>query len=90
MIERDLKDISEVDLQDLISQGAGEGKTLEFKRELDITNPDSKLKFLRGIASFANASEATWFLGWRQTKRGRQRLDAIGELQPRPRHTTAP
>lgn len=71
MIERQLKEITEEVLRELISEGASEGKTLEFKRSLSVDEPEGKLKFLRGIASFANASGGDMVFGIVASKEGK-------------------
>src|SRR5260370_3183432 len=56
MIERELKDITEAELKRLIDDPVREGKTIEYKSELALSNDDQKRKFLASITSFANAS----------------------------------
>ena len=63
MIERELKDIAEADLQRLIADPVREGKTIEYKVELNLKTDDAKRKFLAGIASFANAAGGDMVLG---------------------------
>jgi hypothetical protein len=63
MIERELKNIAEADLQKLIDDPVREGKTIEYKVELNLKTDDAKRKFLAGIASFANASGGDMVLG---------------------------
>ena len=56
MIERDLKDITESDLNNLKANSVREGKTIEYKAEVNLSGSDQIRKFLASIASFANAS----------------------------------
>jgi hypothetical protein len=63
MIERELKDISEADLQKLITDPVREGKSIEFKSELNLKTDDAKRKFLASIASFANAAGGDFVIG---------------------------
>ena len=63
MIERELKNITEDLLRQLIADGIVEGKTLGFQRTLEIHTPQGRLNFLRCIASFANASGGNMVFG---------------------------
>ena len=63
MIERDLKDIVEADLLKLIADPVREGRTIEYKSELNLKTDDAKRKFLATIASFANAAGGDLVLG---------------------------
>ncbi len=63
MIERELTGIAEADLQRLIADPVREGKTIEYKVELNLKTDDAKRKFLAGIASFANAAGGDMVLG---------------------------
>jgi Putative DNA-binding domain len=73
MIERDLKDITEADLQKLIADPVREGKGIEYKSELNLKTDEAKRKFLAGIASFANASGGDMVIGMKtdRTDKGR-------------------
>ncbi|MEK7674558.1 MAG: ATP-binding protein [Verrucomicrobiota bacterium] len=53
-IDRPLADIIEADLTALITAFVSEGKTIEFKREINDSTPEAKRKLLASIASFAN------------------------------------
>jgi len=56
MIDRELKDVTEADLQRLIDTPVMEGDRIEYKGLLSLGTDDAKKKFLASIASFANAS----------------------------------
>lgn len=51
-----LSNTTEQHLQSLIDAEVREGKAIEYKRELSIKEPDAKRKFIRTVASFANAA----------------------------------
>lgn len=63
MIERELKEITEADLLKLITDPVREGRTIEYKVELNLKSDDAKRKFLASIASFANAAGGDFVLG---------------------------
>lgn len=46
MITKDLKDVTELDLQNLIENKVLEGKTLEYKQELILFKDAEKKEFL--------------------------------------------
>ncbi|CAB3773925.1 transcriptional regulator [Burkholderia paludis] len=55
-----LEDVTEADIQRLIDNGVRESRTLDFKRELDLTHdgkltPDEKGKLAEDVCAFANA-----------------------------------
>jgi predicted HTH transcriptional regulator len=54
-IDKQLKEITENDLNSLLASQVQEGKDIEFKRELNLSTPEDKRKFLRSIAAFANS-----------------------------------
>jgi hypothetical protein len=54
IIEKQLARITEADLQALISSQTKEGKEIEFKREVNLSTPDAKRKFLKGVSALAN------------------------------------
>ena len=53
---KEIEKITKSDLQELIEQKVGEGKTLDYKKTLNIENDYTKDEFRRDITSFANAS----------------------------------
>jgi hypothetical protein len=55
-IDRPLKDVTEADLQALISASVSEGKSIEFKREINLADDPAKRKFFASVASFANTA----------------------------------
>lgn len=56
MIEKNIEQITEEDLQDLIDNVISEGKKIEYKRSLSIISDSGKKEFLADVSSFANAS----------------------------------
>lgn len=56
MIDRELENVTEADLQRLITTPVMEGDRIEYKGSLGLGTDDAKKKFLASIASFANAS----------------------------------
>jgi len=56
MINKPIEEITVEDLEGLITDEVGEGKMLEFKRELHIDTSGEKKEFLWDVSSFANAS----------------------------------
>jgi len=56
MIPKDLEQITEKDLQNLIDDSVLENKTIEYKRSLPGKSHHEKVEFLADISSFANAS----------------------------------
>lgn len=55
MIPRPFEDVTEADLESLVSNEVAEQRTLEFKRDLNIKKDGDRLKFVQNISSFANA-----------------------------------
>jgi hypothetical protein len=53
-IDKQLEQITEADLNGLIASGVKEGKDIEFKREINLSESDAKRKFIRSVAAFAN------------------------------------
>jgi hypothetical protein len=51
-----LEETTEQNLASLITAEIREGKTIEYKREIALGSSDQKRKFIRSVASFANAS----------------------------------
>lgn len=56
LINKELNEITETDLQDLINNKVAEKKTIEYKQALPDNSEDQKKKFLAQVSSFANAS----------------------------------
>jgi len=55
MINKQIDEINEEDIENLILNREMEGKTLEYKRDFPDNTNSSKKKFLASIASFANS-----------------------------------
>jgi Schlafen, AlbA_2 len=56
MLNKKLTDITETDLNELVTNSVAEGKTLEYKQELPKLNDAGKREFLRDMSSLANTS----------------------------------
>jgi hypothetical protein len=56
MIPKRVDDITEDDLLALITNGVGEGRTIDYKRELPGNGDADKKEFLADVSSFANTS----------------------------------
>lgn len=56
MIHKSLSDITETDLQDLVTNKVMEGKTIEYKVSLPGNADQDKVRYLRAVSSFANTS----------------------------------
>lgn len=54
-LEKPLASLTERDLQDLISNGVSERRTIEYKRSLPESTDEAKKEFLADVSSFANA-----------------------------------
>jgi len=54
MINKQIDEITEEDIENLILNKEREGKTIEYKRDFPDNSDDSKKKFLASIESFAN------------------------------------
>lgn len=55
MILKQQSDIIFNDFQDLIDNGVAEGKTIEYKEDIPLSNDSDKKEFLYDISSFSNA-----------------------------------
>ena len=55
MIDKELEQITEEDLQRLITNKVAEGKTLDYKEKLSINSHSEKKEFYKDVSSFANA-----------------------------------
>ncbi len=56
MIAKDITQITEADLQDLVDNSVSECKTIEYKQALPGDKDSDKKEFLADVSSFANAS----------------------------------
>lgn len=66
MIPKDVDEIEENDLQELIENSVSERKTLEYKLELSTQKDSEKKEFLADISSFANASGGDVIYGMKE------------------------
>ena len=55
MINKQIDEITEEDIENLILNKEREGKTIEYKRDFPDNTDKSKKKYLASIASFANS-----------------------------------
>lgn len=65
MIPKDIDEISEKDVSDLIRDGVPESLTLEYKEVLNFQTDEDKKEFLADVASFANVSGGDIIYGLR-------------------------
>jgi len=63
MIANDINKITETDLLSLISEAVSEGKTIEYKQLLQVSQDNEKKEFLADVSSFANASGGDLIIG---------------------------
>ena len=63
MIKKKLDQITEEDLQLLKENEVLEGKTIEYKRELNLDSRDDRKEFLADVSSFANATGGDLIIG---------------------------
>lgn len=63
MLSPNLEEITVEQIQQLILSGTPEKKQLEFKRQLDPSNPGHKEKFLAEVSSFANTTGGDLLIG---------------------------
>ncbi len=82
MIDRELKDITEADLQRLIETPVMESDRIEYKVQITLTLDDSKKKFLASIASFANASGGDLIYGMEADNGRPVALKALANFNP--------
>lgn len=54
-LNKPINQLTEADLQELITNGVSERRDIEYKRELHGTNDDAKKEFLADVSSFANS-----------------------------------
>jgi hypothetical protein len=65
LIPKDIEEISEKDIKDLIRDGVPESLTLEYKEALNFQTDEEKKEFLADVASFANVSGGDIIYGLR-------------------------
>jgi hypothetical protein len=63
MINKALTEVTESDLLGLISDGVGEGRDIDYKRELPKGNDEGKKEFLADVSSFANTAGGDLIFG---------------------------
>lgn len=63
MIPKDIDQITEANLKELIENSIAERKTIEYKRELPGNKDSDKKEFLADVSSFANASRGDIIYG---------------------------
>jgi hypothetical protein len=73
---------TEQDLLALIKAEVREGKSIEYKREVAVSESDQKRKFVRGIASFANASGGELIFGLEADKGKPVAIKALPDFDP--------
>ena len=72
MIDKKIENINISDLQQLIDNGVGEGKTLEYKSELNFKTADERKEFLADVSSFANCIGGDLIFGISENKENKK------------------
>jgi len=67
MITKSLADITEDDIQTLVSNAVAEGKTIDYKRELPGNSDADKKEFLADVSSFVNTAGGDLIFGVEET-----------------------
>ena len=78
MIHKNLNEITQHDLEDLITNQTLERKTLEYKRSIPSNSDSEKKEFLADVSSFANASGGDLIYGISQSNKTGLRRDEEG------------
>jgi len=78
----DFENLSEQNLQDLVSAGVPENRRLEYKRDTYGRSADSRREFLKDISALANAQGGHLILGVSDQKGVAQELKGIGGADP--------
>lgn len=63
MINKPLKDVIKSDILEFVENSVSESKTLEFKKELNLSNDKDKREFLADFSAFANTSGGDLLFG---------------------------
>lgn len=63
MILKNISDINIDDFKDLVSNGVMEGKAIEYKQDIPLSNDQDKREFLYDVSSFANAGGGNLIAG---------------------------
>lgn len=69
MLSNKLEDVTFEDVQALIDNEICEGKTIEYKSELHITNSEEKREFLADVSAFANADGGDLIFGIKEDEK---------------------
>lgn len=80
MLYKKLNDLVLSDFQQLIENGVGESKSLEYKRELKIETGDDKTEFLADVSAFANADGGDIIFGIAEDDNTHLPIDICGIL----------
>lgn len=70
MINKNVSDIKESDIDQLVTNSISESKTLEFKKELKLSNDEDKREFLSDFSAFANTSGGDLVYGVEENDQG--------------------
>jgi len=81
-----LDEITEGDLQRLITDRIEENRQLEYKRELPSTSEGEKREFVRDVVSFANSAGGHIILVSLHRKEFRRSLLQLPTIKPTKRH----
>jgi len=82
MIPKPLEEVSEIDVQLLISDAAAEGKTIDYKQALPGNSDADKKEFLADISSFANTAGGDLVFGVAESQGVPTEITGIGTADP--------
>lgn len=68
MIGKPIDTLLKADIDALVANEVREGRTLDYKAELSLDNPDQKQEFLKDVSAFANASGGDLIYGVRESR----------------------
>ena len=68
MILKDINQITESDLMDLVTNATDERKDNEYKQELFLNTEKEKVEFLADVSSFANSNGGDLYIGIKEDK----------------------
>jgi Putative DNA-binding domain len=77
-----LEETTEQSLASLITAEIHEGKTIEYKREIALNSSDQKRKFVRSVASFANASGGEMIFGMEAIDGKASQIRPLADFDP--------
>jgi hypothetical protein len=82
VIPKSIDNISKADIDGLVTDKRSESKTLEYKLQLNLQNPEEKREFLSDVASFANAEGGDIVFGVADERDGNGKATGIAASAP--------